>query len=127
MPPLEIMDLYDRAVLLEFRRQDDDGQPVVCGAEEISCRWEKKSGEIIDPKGRITQIDAVAVVDREIPVNSILWEGEIVDWLGTGSSGGPEPEMMRVVGIGEIPDLKGRSMRRVLNLQRFRGTKPTVE
>lgn len=125
MPPLETMDMYDRAVLMEFVRQDDDGQIIAREAEEIDCRWEDGQSEAIDPQGNVIRIDATVVVDRFVPVDSILWKGEAVDWYGTGSGGGSDPELMRVVRSPHVPDLKGRHVRRALLLQRYRGTKPT--
>lgn len=125
MPPLESLDLYDRAVLMEFISQDDYGQPLVREAEEIDCQWEEAQSESRDPQGNVIAIDATVVVDREVPTDSIIWKGELVDWLGTGSGGGDDPILMRVARVGAIHDLKGRDFRRVLYLQRFRGTKAT--
>lgn len=123
MPPLESLDLYDRAVLMEYIRQDDYGQPLVREAEEIDCQWEDTESESRDAKGNVITIDATVVVNREIPVGSIIWQGEIVDWLGTGSGGGSDPVLMRVASVSAIHDIKARFYRRVLYLQRFRGTK----
>ena len=125
MPPLESLDLYDRAVLMEFISQDDYGQPLVREAEEIDCQWEEAQSESRDPQGNVIAIDATVVVDREVPTDSIIWKGELVDWLGTGSGGGDDPILMRVARVGAIHDLQGRDFRRVLYLQRVRGTKAT--
>lgn len=123
--PLETMDRTQKAVLwAKSTTVDDYGQPTVSSPVEITVRWNTQQADALDSQGRPITLDASVVVDREIEIGSQMWEGELADWLGTGS-GGTDSEVMEVVTYSEAKDLKGRYTRREVGLKRFRDAPAT--
>jgi hypothetical protein len=120
MPALEVADRYQKAVLMPATGgYDAYGQPVVGEAIEVTVRWVWEKQEVTDPQGNTITIDATAVVDREIPVHSRMWLGEIADWIGTGS-GAVDNDLCEVRTASRTSDIKNRFVRRTVGLMRFR-------
>lgn len=120
MPDIEVSDLDQTAVLWPATGAVDRyGEPAVGDGEEIAVRWEWRQSEAPGPQGGTILLDAVAVVNQAITKGSLMWLGELADWPGTADGG--DEDVMRVATYGEIPDLKGRSIRRVVGLQRHKG------
>lgn len=121
MPPLETRRLHQKALLWVWLRDDEYARPVVDEVIEIEVRWEFRQEKMVTTDGRVVSVDAIVVVDRDIPMGSVMWLGEMVDWVGTGT-GTQDNELMQVVIKGNIPDLKNRHNRRTVGLIRFRNT-----
>lgn len=128
MPPLETSDRWQTATLWEYVGKDRFGQPKVSSAPvELSVRWNTTRRLVLAPDGNRVALDAEAVVNRKIGIGSVMFLGELDDWRGTGSgSAGEESELWEVVTYDEVPDLKGRNVRREIGLKKYRDTLPTL-
>jgi hypothetical protein len=125
MPPIETMEMHQRAVLWEMSGYDTYGQPTVSSTPiEISVRWEWKHEEEKTTDKYEVLLDAIVVVDREIAEGSNMWLGTLSDWYGTGSAG-DDSEVLQVKFYNEVPDLKDRYIRRTVGLSFFRDTPAT--
>jgi hypothetical protein len=125
MPPIETMEMHQRAVLWEMSGYDTYGQPTVPSTPvEISVRWEWKHEEEKTTDKYEVLLDAIVVVDREIAEGSNMWLGTVSDWYGTGSAG-DDSEVLQVKFYNEVPDLKDRYIRRTVGLSFFRDTPAT--
>lgn len=137
MPPPETFERHDRAVLLEFAGVDSYGEIVRRAPVELTVRWETADvflpggrREVRDPQGNTIALDALVVVAREIPVDSLMWKGTLEEWVGSGTGTGsdsPTSELMIVKWYSEIPDLKGRHVRRLVGLMKYRSEVPEAE
>jgi hypothetical protein len=105
---------------------DAYGEPIVSSPIELRVRWEDTDDEMRKPDSTLIRLAATVVVDRKVPIGSIMWKGDLDDWNGTGSST-DEIDLMQVEAYLETPDLKNRYLRRVLRLSRFRSTLPTIQ
>lgn len=105
------------AVLWEYVRLDNEGQPMVKQAVQLDVRWEFKAGQAVDPQGKVIAIDATVMVDREIPIDSIMWKGLIADFPGQGG-------LMQVKTYNNTPSANGRDETIVLGLVRYRNKLP---
>jgi hypothetical protein len=123
MPPIETYGRFQRAVLWRLTGTDAYGEPTRGEAEEIDIRVEFGRRQALDQSGNRIMIDAVGVVDNEIPLRSTIWLGELVDWVGTGP-GGSETEVMEVRTYEAIPDIDCKEVRREIGLAFFRTTLP---
>ena len=128
MPPIETAWRYQKAVLwpaLTRRgRALTDKNGVVrvdlSAPVELSVRWEWGYREILDANGNTVAVNATVVVDRDVVVGSRMWQGELEDWVGTGSGGDAE-EVLMVAVVDKAEDIKGIHTRRELGLVRYRG------
>lgn len=120
MPPFEIMDRHQAAVLWSATGgYDDHGEPVVGEPTEIRVRWNWGRTQSVGPRGNIIALDAKVVAAEDIPLGSNMWQGSLEDWYGTGSAG-EAADVMYVVTEGKAVDLKGRITRREYGLSWFR-------
>lgn len=124
MPPLEVDDLCQDATLWERTGYDDYGHPLLAAPVDIRVRWEYKRTETVSRTGSPVAIEAVVVVNRDVPVDSVMWLGTHAQWLGVGSAGS-DSELMMVESYEEIPDEKARVIRRTLGLIRYKDELPT--
>jgi hypothetical protein len=111
------------AVLWPAEGIDDYGAPKVGEPVELKVRWENRRTETTDAQGNVIALDATVVVDREIAAGSKMWKGTWDDWYGVGSAGS-DVGLCEVVMSPEVPDIKGRNVRRVVGLRRFRDSLP---
>ena len=74
-------------------------------------RWEAGRNIRFDSQGNPVAVDAVVVVNTDIPMGSQMWLGELADWYGSGS-GTNDDEVMWVVRQINVPDIKNRVARR---------------
>lgn len=129
MPPLEQMDLTEKAILWELMRRDEDGDPVVAGeGVEIDVRWVVGQRLVMDAQGNQRAVDATVVVDQDVPLGSVLWRGSRSDLEATTLTGTdtlPDDSLMEAVVKNEAWDLKGCDVRRTLGLVYFRDTFPS--
>lgn len=125
MPAPELWGRFQKAVLWVRMGYDRNGQPVVSAHPiEINVRWDDTYRQVASPKGTPTVIEAVAVVDRDIPIGSLMWLGTLASLPGTGSS--PTQDVMEVHSFNGIPDLKNRVEYREVNLKRFKNVLGTT-
>lgn len=109
---------------------DEYGQPKVTAPPiEIDVRWERCYEEVKDARGNTILIEGWLLVDRVLPVHSIVWLGTLDDWYGENGSGsaGDDTELLKVATYEEIPDAKGRKYERTAKLQRWRDGLPELE
>jgi len=99
---------------------DDEGQVTINAAVELDVRWEEGRKETLDPKGNVIAIDATVVVDRDIVVGSIMWEGALADVAS------PPVDLYQVVTRSKVPNVKGRKFRRTVGLMRYSDSLPTI-
>jgi hypothetical protein len=128
MPPLEVSDLNQQAILWPFTGYDRYSQPVLGTPVLIPVRWITKRRRVLDAKGNTIDLDAEAVVDRQIDIGSVMWLatgdaladwfGVLSYWAGTGS-GLTDDERCEVKIYSEASDVKGRFVRRTVGLVRF--------
>lgn len=108
---------HQKAVYWEFIREGDYGAAEVMAPVEITVRWIAGRKDTLDSRGNVVSIDAVLVVNQDIPIHSEMWLGTMDSWLGTGSAG-DDTEVLRVVNFKKVPDLKGRNFYREVELKR---------
>lgn len=119
MPHQETSHRFQTAVLWAVDGVDAYGQSSVAEPIEITVRWETGKLEVYDAFGNVSTFDAVAHVDRDIEVNSRMWLGSLVNWVGTGSNDS-STEVMRVSKFYKIPDIKNRAIRRTVGLLKYK-------
>lgn len=118
------MDRHDDAVLWPATGAANHyGEPLVGSAVEVKVRWVHQQRDMLDPQGNTVAVDATVVADREIPIGSLMYEGPLSDWLGTGSGETPSGRM-QVKAESRAEDLKGMVTRREYGLMRFRDSHP---
>jgi hypothetical protein len=131
MPPLEYMDLNDPAVVWGYVRSSREGEPLVLAPIQLMTRWEEGQIEIPNPDGSFLTLDATIATDRNIKLNSIVWEGQVlsdqtfVSFDGiTYPSSGPTTDLYEIVTRVRAEDLKGRYPRYEFGLRRYKDIVP---
>lgn len=129
MPPIEEVDLHQKAVLWPKAGFDRHGQPKVGTGVSIDVRWDSKRRQMVDSQGNPVAVDATAVVLIEIEPGSAMWLAPdnsydpLEQWYGTGSAG-EDSSVMEVAVYNETPDTKARVVRRTVGLTFYRDTLP---
>jgi len=122
MPQIETDLLNQKAVLWAFSGYDASGEPTVSAAVEVNVRWNDGRSGGSDPLLQSINVDATAVVDREVAVGSVMWLGTLAAY----NSEDPAPTIMQVVGYKATPDVKGRNYRRTVTLVKLSTELPTI-
>lgn len=121
MPSPERAGLTGYAVLWAANGINAYGDITVANPVEIRCRWEESIGEQLSPTTGATQDSSQSImVDRLIPVDSILWLGKKKDLPTTLSN------LRQVVTVKNVPDVKGRISLRTVDVIKFSNQLPTV-
>lgn len=120
---IETMERNDRATLWVANGVNDYSEPTVSEPVEIDVRWESRRGERGDAQGNVVVYDAVVVVDRVIPIQSILRLGTIADYRASDTD---DLLLYSVVDFSGIPDLKGRNTRRLAYCKRYSNQLPEI-
>jgi hypothetical protein len=123
MPPIETDERNQAAVLWPAAAPDAYGRAQVGDPVELDVRWEWRLSEMTDPEGSRITVDATVVVDRDVPIHSLMGLGELADWDATGTGPG-DFDRMEVVARRITPDIDGREIRRTLGLRRYRSSNP---
>lgn len=127
MPRPEQSHRREKAVLWPFASFDQFGERTVGYPQEISVRWVPKQREILDKQGNSISLDAQAVVNEQVPIGSLMWLGELQDWMGSSTvSDGEAVPIMEVMSFDRTPDIKNRVSARTLGLMRYRGRLPST-
>ena len=127
MPNIEAAWRYQKALYWAADGFDAYGNPAVdmdADPVELDVRWEQVSAESLDAQGNTVSYDVVLVVDRAIPDGSVFWKGTLESLFPLGSP--PTSELLYSKSYSEIPDIKGRYIRRVAYLMRLADTADTA-
>lgn len=121
MPPLETIDRYTKAVVWEATGNVDNySRPSVQGPHEITVRWLPVNRQGTDPQGNVCSVTLELMLDQIIPINSIVWKGELVDLP-------LEPtDLFVVVSREEVDDIKARLIQYSASCTRFRDSLPAT-
>lgn len=125
MPPYTESNRYQKALLWEQAGVNAFNEPVVYEASEILVRWINKAGEMRNPQGTPVKTDASVISNQEIGIGSLMWEGSLAEWVGTGSEL-IDSGVMQVIAMSLTPDIKGRFIRHEVGLAYFRDTMPQI-
>lgn len=134
MPDIEGQAREQDAVLWPFRAFDSQGGILLDDMVELNAadgngvRWKWTRTEMMDPQRATVTVDATVVVavDRDVPVDSLIWLGSAADLSGTAGSFDEAPSgLCQVKAQRWTPDIKGRVTRRTLGVVRYRGRFPT--
>ena len=115
MPPMETVNLYEKAVLWEPTGLSGFGSPTVGNAAsgvEICVRWEEKLNEEVGPESTPVSTPDVVFVDRVIAIGSQIRLGAKADLPSTLD------KLREVIDYSEIPDIKGRCRQRTITLRK---------
>ncbi len=128
MPALETSDCTDDAVLWTRNGADVNSNPTLDTPIRLKVRWVDKASSTMDPKNTVIGLDAqIAVANcMEIPVDSIVWHGNLGDIPGTAENPVPDADLYQVKSSSVARDIKGRVCRREYGLKRFGDTLPEV-
>lgn len=124
MAPLETSSLYQDAVLWTLKSLDARGQKRLSTPESMKVCWTEHEGVGVGAggaEGGTNPIDATAVVDRDITIGSIMWQGRLEEWNPTLPQ-----DLMEVVGRTATPDVKGRQFYRTVTLRRYKSKLPLL-
>jgi len=99
---------------------DDYGKAKPAVAIEISVRWEEVNKEVTDSEGLTIGIASQVVVDRDIPIGSLLWLGAIADIAS------PPVNIRQVVMVNKAQNFNGREIRRTVLLKKYSDSLPTL-
>jgi hypothetical protein len=113
--------LVEKAVLFAFASNNNFGEPQVSAGVEIKARWEIENGETLGPRDTVIKTVAIVLVDRDIEVGSLLWNGALVDLPS------PVTELYKVADFNKVQDLKKRlPPTRYVRVTKFSDTMPTI-
>lgn len=125
MPDIETACRFQDAALWEASGNDNYGTVSVKAPVSLKVRWEDRIRESVGSDGKPIRFDAAVVVDRVIPIGSLMRLGPLSDVSGT-TTGSAVTGLHQVVDRHEAPDLFGQHVRRELMLRRFTGVLPEV-
>lgn len=99
--------LKQKAVWWQVDHYDSFGKPIFKTAVEIKCRWEDINVLFTDKTGKEAVSKARVMVDRDMFMEDVLWQGELVD-IATGSETLPykNKRAYEIKGWSKIPTLK---------------------
>jgi len=120
VPAPEVRNLNDYAVLWETSSTDGYGRFKLSAPVEIRVRWEGTTSESTDPQNTVQAVPTEVFVDREIPIDSILWHGRLRD-IPTAPT-----NLMKVTGSDATPDIKNRFTQRTVELTRYGNLLPEL-
>lgn len=126
MPPLETLDRYEDAVYWPKDGEDQDGSTLIGDAVQLKVRWNWTRRELRMPDNQTVLIEAEVITDRDLIINSIIWQGHEDDLPPGTSWAGEGHELFEVVSGERTRDLKGIAAHtfRSYNLIRHKGALP---
>jgi hypothetical protein len=118
---IENSGLTEDATVWPFMGSDDYGMPKVGPRSPIKCRWEWGVSRMQNPFVNDRQVMATVYVDRTVSVDAIVWRGNAKE------ANISEPkDLYQVVEYHEVPDVKGRHIRRWLLLAKYHNRLPAA-
>lgn len=127
MAPIETFHRHQKALYWQANGVDRFGNNKVDAKVELDVRWERESGDFIDPLGAVVAFDIRVVVNQAILEGSIMWEGGLDDLTAlVGTADAPTGDFFRVIKYTFIPDIKNRHIRRLAYLMRHSDELPTL-
>jgi len=123
MPPLELMDRPTEIIAWEYQGRDSYGEIKVSDDPlSLKVRWIPKRRELRDANDNIVVIDVSVIADRELPIGTIIWRGDLDDLPGTQEF--PETNVYQIVVVNTANDIKGRNTRYELMASRYKNQFP---
>lgn len=131
--PMEVSDCLGKAVVWPFVGRLANGEVVVGEPYELPVRWVRKTTSMLSGEGVNTTVEAQVVLGAThalgyplVTEDSLMWEGELADLQGTGSTGPQQGEGMRVVAANLSPSHRYMTYehRRTVGLQYYKGRFP---
>lgn len=89
---------------------------------EIDCRWEEIQGQTIDAQGNPIKYDGTVFVSCDIPEESILWLGRIMDKPADADI----TYLREVIGTSETPNIKGTKFEKFVMVKTYKNKLPTL-
>lgn len=133
MPSNESRYRNQKAVYWAAAGYDEFGEfKRVAQGVELDVKWNLSRSKQLDPAGNVLAVDATLVVDRDIPIGSQFWQGELESWTegttgtGTGADTPGETDLWQAVTFNKTGDLKGRNFQRTVGLKRLSDLAATV-
>lgn len=71
--------LKGEAVYWPPSHEDNTGRDSFGDPIQIKCRWEEKAEQYMTPGGSTQVSKAVVMVDRDLELDGVLWEGNLGD------------------------------------------------
>jgi hypothetical protein len=97
------------------------GRKKVLASVAVEVRWEDREQDALNAEGETIRVDALAVVDRDIAIGSLMWLGKRANWTATIG------DLKEVVTFSKVPNLKGTRLRRVVGLIRYSDDLPPIQ
>lgn len=69
--------LKEKAVYWKCTGRDKNGQPIYDDPIEVKCRWEDQAKLFMNAQGQEEVSRAEVMVDRSMPLDSVLWYGSL--------------------------------------------------
>ncbi len=104
---------------------DRYGEPTRGSPVEPLVRWERTRKDMMAPDGTRVNVDVVMVYgcDLDLKIEDVVYLGVLEDWVGTGSAG-DDSELMKVVALDYVPNIRGDAAYREAGLVKYRDTLP---
>jgi hypothetical protein len=120
--------LEDVALLWVRTGWDAYGNPTLSDRPtEVKVKWNDTLFADADKQANRIGHDAEVVVDRHIPLGSLMWLGRLNEWPDFQASPSLWPsdrQVMEVRRWKKVKDIKGRTAYAEVSLSRYRGTLP---
>lgn len=97
------------------------GRKKVLANTAIKVRWEDREQDALNAVGETIRVDALAVVNRDIAIGSLMWLGKRANWTATTG------DLKEVVTFSKVPNLKGTRFRRTVGLVRYSDDLPPIQ
>lgn len=126
MPPIELTDRNMYGTLWTVSSIDDYGRVVLNSpvdfvpSQGTGCRFINTENVSLDPMGRVVQIDATLITDRDIPEQSIFFPGTQAEFVDGQS------QLYEIITVDNTPDLKNRFIRYECKLRKYGKTLPDL-
>ena len=127
MPPLEVMDCTDKAVMWPIVSHDRYGEPVIdkTSPQEISVRWNWVHRVEVSPDNKPLTIDATCGTTFQLREGTLLWYGALEDYSNDAVTA--DNPIMVVLSRSMSKDVKGRNARYEFNLAKYHKTMADIQ
>lgn len=113
---------YQKAVYWAASGIDNYGVETVDAPVEVDVRWQYVNEESIDANGGVVAIDAIVVVNVEVPNGSVFWKGTLEAYTALATKSG----YYRATVYNDTPDIKNQYVRQTVKLMRYSDTLPEL-